>query len=522
MASKFRGPFVVLTTGAMLSLSTFATAHGPRGGGISGGGGGGLGQRQGPLRSSGLIPGLGGRNSQGMSPQQGTFPTQPGTIPGQQGTFPTQSVTPVQPAAPLPPQNLAITPIAAPAPVKAPQLAAKGLSQQMNEFCVSMHKTYGKMKNFGDAYREAYELLQMAKKIDAAIAAGGTPQSISDQLMEFDGEIHHVENHIAEFATIQGPNNKTEQAGVSKSLNAVESALDGMLKKAGIDRSIAPPPPPPLVNKNAEPAVVTVSAVSDPRELVGTTKELTQKTNEFCLEMHKTYSNQPEFNEAYREAFELLQLAKKIESDVSAGADAKSVSGQLSEFDSEMHHVEEHLSDFAKAQGANNKAGQDSVAANFAAVGSTLERAMGQLGLRRKAEDAHNHAEVAALPNGLPFSQQTSVLYDKIGSFCNAMDHNFKMNPDFPEAYREAYAVYEISKKVVDLAKNNEISAECKELLVEIDGEMHHLEEHVDSFKSDDKGTGEGSRRVKRKLSDGEDTLHALMAQVGIKRKHAE
>lgn len=505
MASKFRGPFVVLTTSAMLSISTVAVAtHGPRSGG-----GGGLGQRQGPLRSSGLLPGLGGRNSQGISPQPGTFPTQP--------------LTPVQPAAPLPPQNLAITPIAAPAPVKAPQPAAKGLSQQMNEFCVSMHKTYGKMKNFGDAYREAYELLQMAKKIDAAIAAGKSPQSISDQLMEFDSEIHHIENHIAEFATIQGPNNKSEQAGVSKGLNAVESILDAMLKKAGIDRSIAPPPPPPLVNKNAEPAIVTVAATSDPRELVGTTKELTQKTNEFCIEMHKTYSSQPEFDEAYREAFELLQLAKKLESDVSAGADAKSISGQLTEFDSEMRHVEEHLSDFAKAQGTNNKAGQESVAANFAAVGSTVERAMGQLGLRRRAEDAHNHSgDAAAAPTGLPFSQQASVLYDKIGSFCNAMDHNFKMNPDFPEAYREAYAVYEISKKVVDLAKSNEISAECKELLIEIDGEIHHLEEHVDSFKADDKGTGEGSRRVKRKLADVEDTLHALMAQAGIKRKHVE
>ncbi|MDB5342341.1 MAG: hypothetical protein JWP89_718 [Schlesneria sp.] len=517
MASKFRRPFVVLTTGAMLSMATAAIATGPRSGG-----GGGLGQRQGPLRSGGLIPGLGGRNSQGMSPQQGTFPTQPGTIPGQQGTFPTQSLTPVQPAAPLPPQNLAITPIAAPAPVKAPQPAAKGLSQQMNEFCVSMHKTYGKMKDFGNAYREAYELLQMAKKIDAAIAAGGTPQSISDQLMEFDGEIHHVENHIAEFATIQGPNNKTEQAGVSKGLNAVESTLDGLLKRAGIDRSIAPPPPPPLVNKNAESAVVTVAATSDPRELVATSKELTQKTNEFCLEMHKTYSSQPEFNEAYREAFELLQLAKKIERDVSAGANLKSVGGQLTEFDSEMHHVEEHVADFGKAQGTN-KAGQESVAANFAAVETTLERMMGQLGLGRRAEDAHNHAgDVAAAPTGLPFGQQTSVLYDKIGSFCNAMDHNFKMNPDFPEAYREAYAVYEISKKVVDLAKNNEINAECKELLMEIDGEIHHLEEHVDSFKADDKGTGEGSRRVKRKLSDVEDTLHALMAQAGIKRKHVE
>jgi hypothetical protein len=449
-----------------------------------------------------------------MSPQDGTFPTQ-------QGAFPTQPITPVQPAAPLPPQNLAITPIATPAPVKAPQ-SAQGLSQQMNEFCVSMHKTYGKVKNFGEAYREAYELLQIAKKIDAAIAAGKSPKSISDQLMEFDDEIHHVENHIADMAVSQGPNNKTEQAGVSKGLDAVESTLDAMLKKAGIDRSIAPPPPPPLVNKNAEPAVVTVSAVSDPRELVAVTKELTQKTNEFCLEMHKTYSAQPEFNEAYREAFELLQLAKKIESDAAAGTAAKAIGGQLAEFDSEMHHVQEHLADFAKVQ-LPNKAGQESVTANFAAVETTLERAMGQVGLRRKAEDANTSpADVAAVPNGLPFSQQTNVLYDRIGSFCNAMDHNFKMNPDFPEAYREAYAVYEIAKKVVDLSKNNEINAECKELLVEIDGEFHHLEEHVDSFKADDKGTGEGSRRVKRKLSDVEETLHALMAQAGIKRKHVE
>ena len=501
MTLNFREPFLVLTTGTVLLVNSAAMAtHGPRTG---------QGQRINPLRPGNLLPGI-GRNAlqQGLTPQPGFPPSPQGTYPTQPGAVSTQ------------PQNLAITPIATPAPAK-PAQATASLSQQMNELCISMHKTYGGMKSFGDAYREAYELLELAKKIDAALAAGGTPKSVGDQLLEFDGEIRHVEHHIAEFATLQGSTNRSAQLVVSRNLNSVESNVEGLLKQAGVDRTIAPPPPPPIASNNS--GVVTVAAVSDPAQLIAISKELTQKTNEFCIEMHKTYQSQPEFNEAYREAFELLQFAKKIEKDVAAGNPSKSIGEQLTDFDSEMHHVENHINDFAKAQGANNKTGQQSVSTNLEAVESTLERMMGQLGLRRKAEEGHDHAApVAAAATGAAYGQMTSALHEKIGSFCNAMDHNFKNNADFPEAYREAYAVYAIAKKVVELSKNNEINAECKELLLEIDGEIHHLEEHVDGFKADDKGTGEGSRRVKRKLADVEETLHALMAQAGIKRKHVE
>jgi hypothetical protein len=516
MTFNIRQSLVVLTTSAVLSLGTAAMAtHGARSGG-------GQTTRVHPLRPSNLIPGLGGRNQQGMvNPQQGTFPQQQGTfpqqgtIPQQSGVIPQQSPIPTQPAAPLPPQNIPIVPIATAAPAKQPQKPGS-LTQQMNDLCVSMHKTYGGMKNFGEAYREAYELLELAKKIDAVIAAGGTAKSVGDQLIEFDDEIEHVQHHIAELTATQGTSNKVAQQGVAKNLTTVGATVDAMLKQAGIDRSIAPPPPPAIVSN--KPAVVTVAAVADPSQLVASSKELTQKTNEFCIEMHKTYRDQPEFNEAYREAFELLQSAKQIEKDVAAGSPAKAISEQLANFDSEMHHVENHIQDFAKAQGANNQAGQASVATNFTAVGSSLEKMMGQLGLQRQAEAANRNAA----PAGIPVSQMTNTLSERIGSFCNAMDHNFRNNPDFPEAYREAYAVYEISKKVVELSKNNDVNAECKDLLIEIDGEIHHLEEHVDSFKADDKGTGEGSRRAKRKLADVQETLNVLMAQVGIKRKHVE
>ncbi|WP_010587814.1 hypothetical protein [Schlesneria paludicola] len=395
---------------------------------------------------------------------------------------------------------------------------ARDLVRQMNDFCVAMHGTYNKMAEFGEAYREAYDLLILAKQIDGSISSAASMDSIKEQIAEFDSEIHHVEHHLDEFAKIQGAASKVSQDAVVKNLEQVETTLTGMLKTLGIRRKQADD------DSHGSANTTVVNSSLNPVLFASSSKELTIQMNEFCSVMHRTYNQMPEFGEAYREAYDLLKLAKQVESQVASGSPVGPIGEQLTEIDGEIHHVEQHLGEFASSQGPTNKAAQDAVTTSLEKVESVLDGMLKQLGIRRKGADGHDHGSDSAHngtggPAEIPLSQLTQSLTSEITSFCNAMNHNYKNNPEFPEAYKEAYALYEMSKKITDLTRKNELNDECKGLLSEFDGEIHHMEEHVNGFKADDKG---GSKRVKRKLADVETALHAVMSRAGIKRKHVD
>jgi hypothetical protein len=390
--------------------------------------------------------------------------------------------------------------------------SASELARQMNRFCKSMHATYNKMEEFDEAYREAYELLELSKQISEAANAG---QSITELLQEFDGEIHHVEHHISEFSAAPGGPSRESRDAVAKGFEDVEATLEGMLKQAGVARKKKPGHD----HGDEKP----VASVSNTAQLAPAAKELAVRMNRFCNAMHRTYNGMPEFEEAYREAYELLQLSKQIDTATNGGT-IEGIRDLISEFDGEIHHVEHHITEFASTQNPANTAGQVAVSEGLEQVEDSLRGMMKQLGIQSKGPDGHKHEAggEGSAKNEIPFSQLARNLSEKAGSFCNSLKHNFSESPEFDEAYKEAYELYEVSKKIEDLAKSNKISKECSDLLKEFDGEIHHLEEHLKGLADDPKATERGTLRAGRKLSELEQALHATMTRAGIKRKHAK
>jgi len=388
--------------------------------------------------------------------------------------------------------------------------SANELARQMNRFCKSMHATYNKMEEFDEAYREAYELLELSKQISEAANAG---QSITELLQEFDGEIHHVEHHISEFSAAPGGPSRESRDAVTKGFEDVEATLEGMLKQAGVARKKKPGHD----HGDEKP----VASVSNTAQLAPAAKELAVRMNRFCNAMHRTYNGMPEFDEAYREAFELLQLSKQIDTATNGGT-IEGIRDLISEFDGEIHHVEHHITEFASTQNPANTAGQAAVAEGLEQVEASLKGMMKQLGIQPKGPDGHKHEAGGGAKSEIPFSQLARNLRERAGSFCHSLEHNFSESPEYPEAYKEAFELYEVSMKIEDLAKSNKISEECSDLLKEFDGEIHHLEEHLKGLEHDPKATERGTLRSRRKLSELEQALHAAMTRAGIKRKHAK
>ncbi|QDT57029.1 hypothetical protein Pan44_50940 [Caulifigura coniformis] len=67
--------------------------------------------------------------------------------------------------------------------------------------------------------------------------------------------------------------------------------------------------------------------------------------NNFCLDLHYNYQNNPGYRETYREAYGLLQVAKQLHQQQHAG-DRASIVSQVSSIDQQFHHIQEDVSKF--------------------------------------------------------------------------------------------------------------------------------------------------------------------------------
>ncbi len=493
-------------------------------------------------RLSGPIGGAGLRRGNRQSSGQTTPQSQPQSG-GQPGTT-DAGVPPAPPVPPVPPVPGTAAPIdnpfVSPPPPEVPPVPPvsgvpvtgdlPGLTEdlrfRLNAYCVAMHKAYNdESEEFWDAYREAYELLEASRKMTKLAAAGAAKSSIADLLTDFDAEIHHIEHHIGEFAENgRGPSPEVRAAvqerleEVETSLAALERFLGPLVKKgdhddhAGHDHA---------EHEKGEASGPKPASEVDFDSLKTSTARLQSDMNQLCVLMYKTYNDGSEnFGEGYQEAFELLESAKKLRKLVD-GRQLKEIYDLANEFDGELHHVEGHLFELSSRNTAVDKDAADRVSKHLEDAEASLHGLMSQIGVRRK----HADAKIVDDPNAsgsTPTSELADSLAVKANSLCRAMDHNFKTNPDFQEAYGEAREYYQSAAKVAEQLKKGEITEESRNLISTLDAEMHHLEAHINGFKADDSGGKEGSRRVVRKLGEVEDALHALMARAGVKRKHVD
>ncbi len=411
-----------------------------------------------------------------------------------------------QPAQIQPVQPVAQQPAA---PAARGAQASRQLATQMNSLCWSLHNNYKGKGDFQEAYQEAYELLQLSHQIDRTLQAGKGGAEVAELLKEFDGEIHHVEHHVVDFA---GKDKEQSEAG--RLLEQVEATLVNMLKENGVSRQSAGA----LAHDDHD----HEGAAAKPTEL---SKALDFQMNAFCWSLMKKHKGKPDFTEAYQESYELLQSAKKIDELVRADKSGPELAEMLTEFDSEIHHVEHHVAVFAAGGKVNLDSAEDESVQLMEDVEATLHKLMSAKGVKREHAEGHKHPKAegdAAKVGKEELAVMSKGLAEKMTLFCNAMRHNYKKNPDFKEAYGEAYELYELAKKIEQGLKQGDVADDTKELLNDFDSEIHHVENHVKSFTADDDGAKDGPRRLGRKLTEVEKSLHALMSAAGVERKHVE
>lgn len=73
------------------------------------------------------------------------------------------------------------------------------------------------------------------------------------------------------------------------------------------------------------------------------------EANNFCLDLHYNYSQNPGFQEMYREAYQILQSAKYIHA-AEHQNDRAEITRRITEIDRQFHHVQEEVGGFQRRQ----------------------------------------------------------------------------------------------------------------------------------------------------------------------------
>jgi hypothetical protein len=391
------------------------------------------------------------------------------------------------------------------------------LTKCINGVCWSLHRNHQDKAEFKEAYREAFELLEIAEEIDESIRKSGSAAAIAELIEEFQGEIHHVEHHIQEFAALSQPKSGATVDEASERLDVVKSTLKQYMAKYGGHAESD--------KKHEHGNAKKKSGVP----LTQLTKDLEQRLSAFYSSLNKNHKDKADFKEADEESSELLQMAKQVDKLAQTGDQGKAIKELLVDLDGEFHHVEKHVTAFAAGGKVTIEAEEDATVQSLENAEATLHQLLVDLDLQGKHVQDHKHAhkdhESTEKPSAIDKEQALKLAGDLIENstiFCNVMRHNYKSNPDFKEAYQEALELYELSKTIEGSIQSTGIEGAVREQLVDFDGEIHHVEKHVATFAADDDGLKDGPRRLKRKLEIVERTLHSLMSGLGVKRKHAE
>lgn len=104
----------------------------------------------------------------------------------------------------------------------------------MNDLCLDMHYNYQQNPEFDEVYREAYDLLNIAKDILAS-AEQGDLGDVAEQLFGLDQLYYHLLDQIADW-------NRTEQKPIGEhdlltKLSLVEATMQHLMYDSGVEPS---------------------------------------------------------------------------------------------------------------------------------------------------------------------------------------------------------------------------------------------------------------------------------------------
>ena len=119
-------------------------------------------------------------------------------------------------------------------------------------------------------------------------------------------------------------------------------------------------------------------------------------TNEFCLDLHYNYQHNPGFAETYREAYQILELARYAHDEEHHG-DRAEFARVLKEIDPLFHHVEEDVANWSRNH--RRQFGRLGIIDKMQNMEAVIHHLMWDIGVTPDHHDGHG-SEAAPAPGG--------------------------------------------------------------------------------------------------------------------------
>jgi len=138
----------------------------------------------------------------------------------------------------------------------------------------------------------------------------------------------------------------------------------------------------PQVHRPARPFNVTFGGFSHVDELAS---QLEFLTNQLLQDLHYNYSHNPGFQETYREAYEIYQVAKYIHA-AEHHHDRDTIASKLGGLDADFHHIQDDVRGWTRHH--HRQVGQLGILTKMDRVESVLHHLMNDVGVRSATSGA--------------------------------------------------------------------------------------------------------------------------------------
>ena len=113
------------------------------------------------------------------------------------------------------------------------------LEMLVNEMCLDLHHNYSHNPGYAETYREAYQILEVAKYIHAAEHANDR-EAIRSRLNGMDAQFHHVQGDVRGWS--RHHHVQVGQLGIITKMDMIESTLHHLMNDVGVQTAPAPAP----------------------------------------------------------------------------------------------------------------------------------------------------------------------------------------------------------------------------------------------------------------------------------------
>lgn len=122
-----------------------------------------------------------------------------------------------------------------------------------NDLCLDMHYNYADNPGYAETYREAYQILDMAKYMQAQENQNNRSE-IANRVQDLDPLFHHVQGEVRSWS--RRHQKQVGEAGIMTKIEIMESLLHHLMYDAGIrphEASSTETAPPPATSEVAPP-----------------------------------------------------------------------------------------------------------------------------------------------------------------------------------------------------------------------------------------------------------------------------